>query len=102
DYTNSKTQDKGRFEQTKNNADEYVFKSCGLRNCAETYPYFHDGSVADLKEAVRIMAKAQLNKELSQEKIDAITEFLKSLTGKVPADVATVPEWVVTVKKTQG
>lgn len=98
DYTKSKTQDKGRFQETKNKEDEYVFKACGLRNCAETYPYLHDGSVAELKDVIRIMAKAQLNKDLSDEKVEAINEFLKSLTGKVPADAAIAPDWVTVVK----
>jgi cytochrome c peroxidase len=98
DYTQSQNRDKGRFQHTKNKDDENMFKSCGLRNCAETYPYFHDGSVANLHDAVRIMAKAQLNKDLSEEKVEAIVEFLKSLTGKVPADAAIPPDWVPVVK----
>ncbi|MBX2903241.1 MAG: c-type cytochrome [Chitinophagales bacterium] len=98
EHTKSATHDKGRFQETKNEGDEFVFKSCGLRNCAETYPYFHDGSVSDLKEAVRIMAKTQLNKDLSEEQVGSITAFLNSLTGKLPQEATVVPDWVPQVK----
>lgn len=96
--TNSKNIDKGRFDETKEPSDEYVFVTQSLRNITETHPYFHDGSVQDLKDAVKIMAKAQLNKDLTDEQVEDITEFLKSLTGKVPDNVTDVPEWVVQVK----
>jgi cytochrome c peroxidase len=55
-----------------------------LRNVAKTAPYFHDGSVADLSEAVRIMAKTQLNKDLSQDQVKKIAAFLNALTGELP------------------
>ena len=51
----------GKFEVTKNEGDKYIFKAPSLRNIEKTYPYFHDGSVKDLNEAVKIMGKAQLN-----------------------------------------
>ncbi len=57
--------DKGRADVTKNDADLYVFKVPGLRNVAASGPYFHDGSVADLGKAVKIMGKTQLGKEIS-------------------------------------
>ena len=52
-----------------------------LRNVAMTAPYFHDGSVATLPEAVRKMASAQLDQSLSDKQIGAIVAFLGSLTG---------------------
>ena len=52
-----------------------------LRNVAVTGPYFHDGSVATLPEAVRKMASAQLDQSLSDQQIGAIVAFLGSLTG---------------------
>jgi cytochrome c peroxidase len=52
-----------------------------LRNVAVTPPYFHDGRVATLDEAVRRMGKAQLNQTLSDQQVDAIVAFLKTLTG---------------------
>jgi cytochrome c peroxidase len=52
-----------------------------LRNVAVTPPYFHDGRVATLDEAVRKMGKAQLNQTLSDQQVNAIVAFLGSLTG---------------------
>lgn len=78
--------DKGRADVTKNDADLYVFKVPQLRNVAKTGPYFHDGSVAELTRAVKIMGKAQLGADLSDKDVEAITTFLGSLTGPVPAN----------------
>lgn len=83
--------DKGRFHDTKNEADAFMFKVPQLRNVAATPPYFHDGSVATLPQAVRIMAQLQLGKSLSDEDVGQIVSFLESLTGAVPADFAKVP-----------
>jgi len=58
--------DAGRFGTTKNDADWGAFKVPSLRNVAKSAPYFHDGSVATLDEAVRLMAKGGVpNKNLS-------------------------------------
>ncbi|MDQ6964408.1 MAG: cytochrome C peroxidase, partial [Mariprofundales bacterium] len=54
------------------------------RNVAMTAPYFHDGSVKSLAEAVLIMAKVQLDVTLSDSDVVDIVEFLKTLTGKSP------------------
>src|SRR5262245_36191715 len=62
--TGSREIDKGRIDVTKNDADLYVFKVPSLRNVAMTAPYFHDGSVATLPDAVRIMARLQLGASL--------------------------------------
>ena len=89
--THSATVDKGRFDVTKNPADMYVFKVPSLRNVAMTPPYFHDGSVATLAEAVHTMGKVQLGKDLSKQDVDSIVAFLESLTGRLPANFATAP-----------
>ncbi|VTR93800.1 cytochrome c peroxidase : Cytochrome c peroxidase OS=Singulisphaera acidiphila (strain ATCC BAA-1392 / DSM 18658 / VKM B-2454 / MOB10) GN=Sinac_4048 PE=4 SV=1: CCP_MauG: Cytochrom_C [Gemmata massiliana] len=89
--TGSKEIDKGRFDLTKDAADTYTFKVPGLRNVEMTAPYFHDGSVDALPGAVRVMARVQLGKTLSDEDTGAIITFLKSLTGKPPADFITAP-----------
>ncbi|MDV7187498.1 cytochrome-c peroxidase [Lutibacter sp. TH_r2] len=86
-YTKSKTIDEGKFEVTKKEGDKYIFKSPSLRNIAKTYPYFHDGSVNDLKDAVSIMGKIQLNKEFTPDELDAMVAFLNSLTGELPEDI---------------
>ena len=82
--TKSAKVDSGRVTLTKNAADLYMFKVMGLRNIEKTAPYFHDGSVADLKEAIRIMGKLELNKDLTQQEVDDIHAFLTTLTGTVP------------------
>lgn len=86
ELTGSKKIDEGKFNVTKNESDKYVFKTPSLRNVEKTYPYFHDGSVEKLEDAVKIMAKAQLNKELTENEISDIVVFLKTLTGEVPEE----------------
>ncbi len=83
--------DKGRFHDTKNEADAWMFKVQQLRNVAVTPPFFHDGSVATLPEAVRVMAKLQLGRDLGAEDISDIVAFLETLTGEVPESFAKVP-----------
>jgi len=84
--TKSTRVDNGIFDLTKKDTDKDLFKVPSMRNIAKTSPYFHDGSVADLGEAVKIMAKTELNKDLSPEEIKSIVSFLNTLTGEVPAD----------------
>ncbi|NRF15088.1 cytochrome-c peroxidase [Vibrio coralliilyticus] len=76
--------DIGRKAITGKEFDKYVFKVPTLRNIELTYPYFHDGSVWDLKQAVEIMADIQLGQKLTSDESGKITEFLKSLTGEQP------------------
>jgi cytochrome c peroxidase len=90
-YTKSESVDEGRYVVTKNEADKYVFKVSPLRNVEMTAPYFHDGSVDSLADAVMIMGKIQLGKDLSKKQVDDIVAFLDSLTGKIPDDVMSVP-----------
>lgn len=90
--THSHAIDKGRFDVTNNPDDMYLFKVPSLRNVAMTPPYFHDGSVATLPEAVHTMGKVQLGKDLSKQDIDDIAAFLGSLTGRLPGDFESVPE----------
>jgi cytochrome c peroxidase len=86
-----KGRDKGRFQDTKSETDAFIFKVQQLRNVAVTPPYFHDGSVEKLEDAVRIMAKLQLGRDLTPEDVADIVAFLNSLTGEVPAQFASVP-----------
>ncbi len=73
----------GRFEVTKKEQDKYYFKVPSLRNIALTSPYFHDGREPSLKKAVKLMAKAQLGRDIKDEEADKIVAFLKTLTGKL-------------------
>ena len=84
-FTHSKVNDEGKKKLTNQEADKDLFKVPGLRNISKTYPYFHDGSIADLGEAVKIMAKAELGKDLTDQEVKAIVSFLDALTGEVPA-----------------
>ncbi|MDR9398063.1 MAG: cytochrome-c peroxidase [Salibacter sp.] len=84
EYTGSEHKDEGRFDATGNEGDKYFFKVPALRNVHKTAPYFHDGSVADLDEAIKIMGKTQLGKDLTDEQVASISTFLKSLTGEIP------------------
>ena len=73
--------DQGKFEETKKPEDKMMFKAMSLRNIEKTAPYFHDGSVTDLKVAVKMMADHQLGKQLSDKQADKIVTWLKTLTG---------------------
>lgn len=92
EHTSSEKIDEGKFEVTKSELDKYIFKVPSLRNVAETAPYFHDGSVDSLGRAVDIMAKVQLDKELSKEEVENIVAFLESLTGDIPDKYKKKPE----------
>lgn len=86
DYTKSANIDEGRFKETGNESDKFMFKVPSLRNIEKTYPYFHDGSINSLEEAVIIMAKTENNKDLSTEDAKSIVTFLNTLTGEVPKE----------------
>jgi cytochrome c peroxidase len=58
-----------------------VVRVPSLRNVATTPPYFHDGSAATLREAVKAMGNAQLDRVLTDPQITAIVAFLNTLTG---------------------
>lgn len=74
--------DLGRYNVTKDEGDKHLFKVPMLRNVAVTAPYYHDGSVKTLDEAVQKMAKYQLGEELKKSEVNALVAFLKTLTGK--------------------
>ena len=85
------TTDTGRAEVTKNEADKFFFKVPSLRNIEQTGPYFHDGKVTTLDDAIRLMAEYQLGKTLTDQEVDEIRAFLGSLTGTIPADYIAKP-----------
>lgn len=73
--------DPGRFRVTNNESDRGMFKVPSLLNVAKTAPYFHDGKVATLEEAVALMGKLQLGRDLPEATVADIVTFLKALTG---------------------
>jgi cytochrome c peroxidase len=86
--TGSKSIDLGRFNATRKEEDRYVYRVPMLRNVARTGPYFHDGSVATLEDAIRVMAEVQLGRQLAADDVADIAAFLGALTGPVPAHYA--------------
>lgn len=82
-HTKSEKKDTGLHEVTNNDSDKYIFKVPSLRNVEKTYPYFHDGSVSDLKTAVKIMGELQTTKKLSDKDVNNIVAFLKTLTADI-------------------
>ncbi|MHB8898353.1 MAG: cytochrome-c peroxidase [Thermoguttaceae bacterium] len=91
--------DPGRMAVTKKDSDLGKFRVAPLREVANTGPYYHDGSVASLEEAVKIMAeggipndnlsammKAVGGQKLTDENIKDLVEFLKALSGEYPKE----------------
>lgn len=74
--------DKGRMAVTKKDEDLHVFRVPSLRNVALTAPYFHDGAVPSLDEAIDLMGRFQLGREIAPADRKDIEAFLRSLTGK--------------------
>ena len=80
--TEMTAEDNGRFKQTSIERDRHRFKVPGLRNVALTYPYFHDGTEPELKEAVCKMGTYQVGVEIPDADEDKIVAFLHTLTGE--------------------
>ncbi|GAA6138388.1 cytochrome-c peroxidase [Arenicella sp. 4NH20-0111] len=86
-HNGSLSEDLGRYNVTENEWDKRVFKVPSLRLAAVTPPYFHDGSVKTLQDAVEIMIEFQLGRGVPDEDRDAIISFLGSLVGEKPQGV---------------
>lgn len=84
--------DNGRFDATKKEEDKFFFRVPSLRNVAKTGPYFHDGSVKSLEEAVDKMAQYQLGVQLKEDEVKSIVSFLNALTGELPTAYIKAPE----------
>jgi len=83
--------DVGRSAITKNESDKFMFKVPSLRNIVKTGPYLHDGSQTDLSKQIRMMAKHQLGKDLSDAQVKSILAFLHALTGEIPKEYIRKP-----------
>jgi cytochrome c peroxidase len=86
------TTDKGRGAVTGDPAQDFFFKVPSLRNVAKTQPYFHDGSIATLDEAIKTMAAIQLGRDLGDDQVAGIRAFLESLTGRIDGDYIARPD----------
>jgi cytochrome c peroxidase len=92
--------DPGRFKVTKSEADKFLFKVPSLRNIEKTGPYFHNGKVGTLNEAIAQMAAYQVGKSLNDAELQSIMVWMKSLTGDIPADYIKKPDLPKSTAKT--
>lgn len=83
--TGSEGGESGLMEKTGEADDRDKFRVQPLRNIANTAPYFHDGSVAELGDAVAVMARVQLGQTLSPEATLVIVDFLGALSAPLPS-----------------
>jgi len=74
--------DQGRYNVTRQEADRHVYRVPSLRNVAKTAPYFHNGAVASLEEAVQVCAKGGIDVDINAADVKAVVAFLKTLTGE--------------------
>jgi len=79
--------DVGRMSVTHDQKDKNLWRVPTLRNLVYTAPYMHNGMVKTMDEAVRVMAKTQLAKDLTQDQVSDIVAFLEVLTGEFPEQV---------------
>lgn len=80
--------DPGRMAASGQAADLNVWRVPSMRNVALTAPYFHNGQVPTLEEAVQVCAEGGLNRVLDKAQVQAITAFLGSLSGSLPPQQA--------------
>ena len=82
-HTKSNSVDEGRLTVTGNEQDRYVFRVASLRNVTKTSPFFHDGSVVKIEDALRVMVTLQVGMELEPRQVANLAAFLDSLTGNL-------------------
>lgn len=90
-FPRDRQDDQGLFERTGDEGDKMTFVIPQLRNVGRTAPYFHDGSVETLEEAVELMARHQLGEELDDKTIADVAAFLRALDGDVEPALARDP-----------
>jgi cytochrome c peroxidase len=83
--------DPGREKVTKSEADRMVFKVPSMRNVEKTAPYYHDGKVRTLEEAISLMASHQVDEKLTDAQVKSIVAWLRTLTGEIPQDYIKEP-----------
>jgi cytochrome c peroxidase len=88
----SDTSDSGRYQVTRKESDRMFFKVPMLRNVAMTRPYFHNGRVATLADAVDQMAEFQTGRPLAPADRDAIVTWLQCLTGDLDGNYVRRPD----------
>lgn len=88
---NLRESDKGIYRVTELPIDNYRFRVASLRNVEINRPYFTQGQVWELSDAIRTMGRVQLGVDLSDDDVNAIEAFLGTLTGRIP--VIAPPEY---------
>ena len=86
--------DAGRQKVTRDPKDRGKFKTPGLRNVAQTYPYLHDGSAKTLLDVVKLYNRGGIKNpnldplmmplHLSDQEMKDLAAFMEALTGPVP------------------
>lgn len=85
------SEDRGRYVATKVPADDGVFKVPSLRNVNQTAPYYHDGQVRKLEDAVALMGRHECGQQLTPQQVAELCDFLMALTGDIPKDYVSSP-----------
>ncbi|ODT63076.1 hypothetical protein ABS71_14785 [bacterium SCN 62-11] len=85
------SEDRGRYQATHAAADDGVFKVPSLRNVCQTGPYYHNGQVRKLEEAVSLMGRHECGQQLTPQEVAELCDFLTSLTGEIPKDYVSSP-----------
>lgn len=78
--------DTGRLALTHQQHDLMYFKVPLLRNVVQTGPWFHDGRVQTIEEAVRLMGAHEAGRQLTEPEVKSIVAFLNTLTGPIPQE----------------
>jgi cytochrome c peroxidase len=73
-------------------AARLILRVPSLKNIAESAPYFHDSSTSNLEAAIRLMGHHQLGVELSNDDVNAIAAWMRSLSGDVDPAYIAVPD----------
>jgi len=94
------TSDPGREKITHAESDRMFFKVPSLRNIEKTAPYFHNGKVKTLEEAVTVMGEYQIGNKLTDSEVRSIVTWLKTLTGEIPAEYVKPPDLPKSTAKT--
>lgn len=75
-----------------------LVKTPTLRNITLTAPYFHNGAIWSIEEAIKTMGSLQLGIEITDAEASSIKTFLQSLTGEMPK--VTYPMFPASTNKT--
>lgn len=75
----------GRYNITKNPKDKYFIKVPMLRNILLTSPYFHDGSITTIDDAIKGVSRHALKRNLTTTEVEFLIHFLSTLTGEMPS-----------------